>query len=78
MRWAERATRGAGGVVRLGSAIGEVCCASARGIAPTTSAAKANMMGRFTLLIEAVYPFPLIPAPPGIQQPGPRLRGDER
>ena len=68
---------GAGGVPRLGSAIGEVCCACARGLA-ASSAAQTNMMARGSLLIEAVYLFPLIPAQAGIQSLGPRLRGDER
>jgi hypothetical protein len=35
-------------------------------------------MGKLTLIIETVYLFPLIPAQAGIQQLGPRFRGDER
>src|SRR5215470_12731078 len=72
-----RPARVAGGVVKLGSAIGDVCCACAPGPA-ANSAAQANMMVRLTLLIEAVYLFPLIPAQVGIQQLGPRPRGDEQ
>jgi hypothetical protein len=68
----------AGGVVRLGSAIGEVCWACARGTTTPKSAAQANMMGKLNLIIETVYLFPLIPAQAGIQQLGPRFRGDER
>ena len=67
----------AGGVVKLGSAIGEVCCACARGAAAKNTA-QANMMGRLTLLIGAVYLFPLIPVQARIEQPSPRFRGDER
>jgi len=72
-----RPARVAGGVVKLGSAIGDVCCACAPGPA-ANSAAQANMIVRLTLLIEAVYLFPLIPAQVGIQQLGPRPRGDEQ
>jgi hypothetical protein len=67
----------AGGVVKLGSAIGDVCCACAPGPA-AKNAAQAKIIGRITLLIEAVYLFLLMPAQAGIQQLGPRLRGDER
>ena len=67
----------AGGVVKLGSAIGEVCCACARGAA-AKSTAQANMMGRLTLLIGAVYLFPLVCTQARIKQPGPCLCGDER
>ena len=55
-----RPARVAGGVVKLGSAIGDICCACAPGPA-ANSAAQANMMVRLTLLIEAVYLFPLKP-----------------
>src|SRR5438552_7124808 len=41
-----RACSGAGGVVKLGSAIGEVCCACADGVATASSATKGN---RFTI-----------------------------
>jgi len=46
--------------------------------APISSAARANLVGSLTLVIEGVYLFPLIPAQAGIQQLGPRFRGDEQ
>jgi hypothetical protein len=73
-----RPARVAGGVVKLGSAIGEACCAHAGDAAPISSAAKTNLVESLNLVIEAVYLVPLIPAQAGIQQLGPRFRGDER
>jgi hypothetical protein len=35
-------------------------------------------MGRLNFIIETVYLFPFVPAQAGIQQLGPRFRGDER
>jgi len=72
-----RPAREAGGVVKLGSAIGEVCCAHAGDAAPISSAARANLV-ELNLVIEAVYLVPLIPAQAGNQQLGPRFRADER
>jgi len=73
-----RPAREAGGVVKLGSAIGEVCCAHAGDAAPISSAARANLVESLNLVIEAVYLVPLIPAQAGNQQLGPRFRADER
>ena len=72
-----RDERGAGGVVKLGSAIGEVCCACARGAA-ANSATNVKIIVSFSLFIPPISLLPLIPAQAGIQQLGPRLRGDER
>ena len=73
-----RPARVAGGVVKLGSAIGEVCCARAGDAAPVSSAARATPVESLNLVIERVYLVPLIPAQAGIRQLGPRFRGDER
>ena len=73
-----RPAREAGGVVKLGSAIGEVCCARAWDAVPISSAARANLVESLNLVIEAVYLVPLIPAQAGNQQLGPRFHADER
>jgi hypothetical protein len=49
-----RPARVAGGVVKLGSAIGEVCCACAGGAVPIGSAAKATIANnRFVEIAKA-------------------------
>ena len=73
-----RPARVAGGVVKLGSAIGEVCWARAEDAAPISSAARANLVESLNLIIATVYLVPFIPAQAGIRQLGPRFRGDER